>query len=370
MTSTHPGLMELALGGRRVEGRIRREMLAVAVLVLALLLVPGAPCVAGAVARSGPTGTSSAASDPDAASTAPIVSHVRVSSWTFEGHQVYSYVPTHPVGIVFLFHGSNGGADFARKLESVDLLNELTDRGYGFVATDSTERTGRKQWDIVHTTAQTNPDLARIDRLRQRVIDTTPVTPATPIYGIGMSNGSAFVCLWATASTAAGHAVSAVGMYMDGVPGSVRTRGGMKVPTFMVVGQHDTVTNPTKERRDLERIKGTSVPTEFHEVVGQPLSAQRYLRIPGVTLSEGDAIVAGFTRAGFDNDKGAVDVAMLDQLESGSQAVRVALARSLPAGLSGSQKLAVKEETLATVGAHQFNAEFKIQNALFFATHR
>ena len=80
----------------------------------------------------------------------------------------------------------------------------MTDRGYGFVATDSTERTGRKQWDIVDTTRQTNPDLARIDRLRQRMIDSTPVTPATPVYGIGMSNGSAFVCLWATASIDAG----------------------------------------------------------------------------------------------------------------------------------------------------------------------
>jgi poly(3-hydroxybutyrate) depolymerase len=345
-------------------------VLAVAVLALALLMASGAPCVASLVARSGPTGTSSATSDPDAAATAPIISHVRVSSWTFEGHQVYSYIPTHPVGLVFLFHGSNGGADFARKLESIDLLNELTDRGYGFVATDSTERTGRKQWDIVDTTTETNPDLARIDSLRQRVIATTPVTPATPIYGIGMSNGSAFVCLWASASTAAGQAVAAVGMYMDGVPASVRVLGGMKVPTFMVVGQNDTVTNPTKERNDLERIKGTGVPTEFNEVVGQPVSAQRYLRIPGITLSEGSAIVAGITRVGFVNDKGAVDVAMLDQLESGSHEVRVALARSLPAGLSGSQKLAVKEETLATVGAHQFNAEFKVQNALFFNAHR
>lgn len=363
--------MEPVPGAKRAEGPIRRGVLVLVVLVLGLLLVPDAPCVAGVVARSGgPTGTHSATRDLDARPTGPIISHVRVSSWTYEGHQVYSYIPPNPLGLVFLFHGSNGGADFARKLESVDLLNELTDRGYGFVATDSTERTGPKQWDIVDTTTQTNPDLARIDSLRQRVIDTTPVTPVTPIYGIGMSNGSAFVCLWATASTAAGQAVAAVGMYMDGVPASVRALGGMKVPTFMVVGQHDTVTNPTKERGDLERIKATGVATEFHEVVGQPVSAQRYLRIPGVTLSQGDAIVSGFTRAGFVNDQGAVDVAMLGQLESGSHAVRVTLARSLPAGLSGSEKLGVKEETLAAVGAHQFNAEFKVQNAQFFGAHR
>lgn len=224
MTSTQSGLMEPVSEERRAEGRIRREVLAVVVLVLALLLVPGAPCVANVAARSDPTGTSSASRGSDAVSTAPVISHVRVSSWTFEGHQVYSYVPSHPVGLVFMFHGSNGGADFARKIESVDLLNELTDRGYGFVATDSTERTGRKQWDIVDTTTQTNPDLARIDSLRQRMVNTTPVTPATPVYGIGMSNGSAFVCLWATASAAAGQAVSAVGMYMDGVPASVRAR--------------------------------------------------------------------------------------------------------------------------------------------------
>ena len=30
----------------------------------------------------------------------------------------------------------------------------------------------------------------------------------------------------------------------------------------------------------------------------------------------------------------------------------------------------VKEETLAAIGAHQFNAEFQVQNADFFDVHR
>jgi hypothetical protein len=337
------------------------------ILGVILLFVVSAP-MAGADAQ--PVGSAVLEAARGGTSTAPVTFDVHVSSWRFEGHQVYSFVPAHPVGLIFLFHGSNGGADFARKLETVDLLNEMTDRGYGFVATDSTDRTGRKQWDIVDTTTQTNPDLARIDRLRQRMVDTTPVTPATPVYGIGMSNGSAFVCLWATVSTAAGNAVAAVGMYMDGVPASVRALGGMKVPTFMVTGQNDTVTNPAKERNDLEHIRAMRVPTELQEVIAEPLSSQGYLRIPGVTLTEGTAIVAGFTRVGFVNAQGAVNTEMLNQLEAGSHTVKVALAQSLPAGLSGSQKQAVKEETLAAAAAHQFNAEFKAQNAGFFDAHR
>ena len=178
------------------------------------------------------------------------------------------------------------------------------------------------------------------------------------------------MCLWATASTAAGQPVAAVGMYMDGVPASVRAMGGMKVPTFMVVGQNDTVTNPVKERADLERIKSAGVPTELHEVVERQVLPDRYLRIPGVTPTMADAIVSGLQQAAAINAQGAVNHQLMDRLENGPHGAKAALARSLPKGLSDSQEQMVKEETLAAIGAHQFNAEFKVQNADFFDAHR
>src|SRR5882724_9034998 len=75
-----------------------------------------------------------------------VVPSYKSTTATFEGFPVISSVPANPAGIVFMFHGTGGSADFATKLESVDMLNHLTAAGYGFVATDSTDRTS-KQWD-------------------------------------------------------------------------------------------------------------------------------------------------------------------------------------------------------------------------------
>src|SRR6476660_9810072 len=125
--------------------------------------------------------------------TSPVVSQVAVTRGTFEGHTTYSSIPAHPVGLVWLFHGSGGSADFATKVETVDVLNTLTSRGYGFISTDSTERTGAKQWDVGHATTALNADLPRLERLQDHVVATTSVTPTTPLFGIGMSNGSSFI---------------------------------------------------------------------------------------------------------------------------------------------------------------------------------
>ena len=65
---------------------------------------------------------------------------------TFEGlgHLVRA---DHPRGIVYVFHGTGGSANFAEKIETTDVLNRLIARGYGFVSTSSTERTGNKRWN-------------------------------------------------------------------------------------------------------------------------------------------------------------------------------------------------------------------------------
>jgi len=93
-----------------------------------------------------------------------VVPNYTVTTGTFEGFPVIAFVPPNPTGIVFAFHGSGGGADFATKLETVDMLNRLTAAGYGFVSTESTDRDA-KQWDTSSLSLTANPDLARLSRL-------------------------------------------------------------------------------------------------------------------------------------------------------------------------------------------------------------
>jgi len=299
-------------------------------------------------------------------SATPVVPLVTYATSTFEGSPVESYVPPDPVGVVYFFHGSGGAVDFVDKVETVDVVNELVRRGYGVVATQSTNRS-TKQWDVDDPSMSTNADLARIDALRRHVIATTPVTPSTPTYGIGMSNGSAFCALWAAASTKAGVHIAAVGLYMAGPTRAVARIGGLRVPTFMVVGVNDTRTNPAKEKADLAAIAAAGVATELEQVPERPVTSARYLRVPGITTATADAIVAAYRRAGVIDESGQLIVTLPRITAQGPTDPLPSV--TLPAGLSPSQRQAVNNETLATIGEHQFNAEFRLQNATFFDQH-
>jgi len=126
----------------------------------------------------------------------PVTPSVVYQQSTFEGFPVISYIPENPRAMIYLFHGSGGSANFATKVDPVEVLNGFVAEGYGFVSTSSTERTGDKRWDQGNPSLTTNPDLARLVRLQAHLVATTPLEATTPLAGIGMSNGSRFVTLW------------------------------------------------------------------------------------------------------------------------------------------------------------------------------
>ena len=203
-----------------------------------------------------------------------------------------------------------------------------------------------------------------MSRLRQHIVDTTAITASTPTFGIGMSNGSAFVALWAEASTRAGQPVAAAGMYMAGPRKSLDSIGGLRVPTFMVIGRNDTITNPAKERSDLQRIAAAGVPTELHEVEPQPVTAARYLRIPGADETIAEAIVAAYRSVGVIDADGNVSVDLSISVDAaGSPGLPPV---SLPATLTPNQIQEAGNETLVAMAEHQFNAESKEANVAFF----
>ena len=104
----------------------------------------------------------------------PVTPSVTFTHSTFEGFPVISYVPDHPVAMIYLFHGSNGSADFAEKVETTAVLNTFIARGYGFVSTSSTERTGDRRWEQGNQSLTNNPDLSRLLRLQKLKVSNTP----------------------------------------------------------------------------------------------------------------------------------------------------------------------------------------------------
>jgi len=285
-----------------------------------------------------------------AACVTPITPKPPPSRSTFEGFDLVSYLPEHPKGIVYLFHGTGGSADFATKVDTVDVLNRFVADGYGYVSTSSTERTGNKRWLQSEPSLRTNQDLARLTRLQQHLVDTTGVTTSIPLVGIGMSNGARFVTLWGQAWKDAGFPVKAVWASAGRIAAPVAT---LTVPTIFSTSANDFTVPPGQIVTDYARTTNAGTPTRFFNSKETVLTAPRFQRIPGIDQNEANQIVAVLKNTGVWNADGQRVVPDI-QL-----AVAQAMTAQLPASVTA-ERLGndVVNEVARVLAVHQFTSEF------------
>lgn len=285
-----------------------------------------------------------------------------IAQWqhsTFEGFPVISYVPEHPRGMVYLFHGTGGSANFAERLETTDVLNRLVAGGYGFVSTSSTERTGNKRWNVADPSVTTNPDLARLVRLRANLVATTGLEANTPLVGIGMSNGARFVTLWGQSWRNAGYPVKAIWASHGNTANPYDGPGQLTVPTVFTTAENDFTVPPGQVIGDFVRAHNSGTPSELYVSEERALKSVQYERIPGVDPNEARGIVLSLIATGVWNSQG-------DRVEPDvEQAVSRALAANVPASVQ-SVKSEINDETALQLAVHQFTAEFANQAVAFF----
>jgi hypothetical protein len=278
---------------------------------------------------------------------------------SFEGFDVVSYVPDNPRGLVFFFHGTNGSAAFAERVESVDVLNRLIAQGYGFVSTSSTERTGDRRWEVFNASLTGNPDLARLVRLRQHLIDTTPVTATTPLVGIGMSNGARFVTLWGQSWKNAGYPVKAIWASMGRTAPAYAASGALTVPTVFSTAVNDFTVPPGDVVASWYDANQAGTPAELLFSHERKLSNAPYLRIPGIDDNESRQIVQAFKDTGVWNADGRRVVSPPEAAANQAGTVQ------LPASVAGSGS-SIADETAIQLAVHQFTAEHTGKVTAFF----
>lgn len=278
---------------------------------------------------------------------------------TFEGFDVISYIPDHPRGIVYVFHGSNGSANFAQKVETTDVLNRLILRGYGFVSTSSTERTGDKRWNAADPSLTTNPDLARLARLQANLVATTPLEANTPIVGIGMSNGARFVTLWGQSWKDAGYPVKAIWASNGRTAQPYSGAGQLKVPVVFTTAVNDFTSPPSGVVASFVAAHNHGTPSEFYNSQERKLTAAQYERVPGVDPDEAKQIFFSLVASGVWNGQGTrVD-------PDPAHAAALALAARLPASVAP-QRNSINDESFLILAVHQFTAEYAEQVVSFF----
>ena len=278
---------------------------------------------------------------------------------TFEGFDVISNVPDHPRGLVFMFHGSGGSANFAEKLESVDVLNRLIARGYGFVSTSSTERTGDRRWDAGNPSLTANPDLARLARLRDHLIATTGVDANTPLVGVGMSNGARFVTLWGQSWRNGGYPVKAIWASNGRTAAPYDGPGQLTVPVVFTTADNDFTAPPGGVVQSFVTAHNAGTPSEIYVSHERNLNAARYLRVPGIDTNESKQIFFSLVATGvWDGNGKRVE----PNIET---AAGKAESANLPASVAP-QRTAIDDETAVLLAVHKFTAEYAEQVISFF----
>jgi len=284
------------------------------------------------------------------------------STSTFEGFPVISSVPSNPAGVVFMFHGTGGGANFATKLESVDMLNHLSAAGYGFVATESTDRSS-KQWDTSDLSLSTNPDLARLARLYVSMKASGAITDHTPIYAVGMSRGAGFASVFAQAFKNAGYPVAAIAPSHGQIPLSVRANGGLTVPAFFTLGANDPMVDNQQVVAQVGDLVAHGVPASCTIEPETNLNASRFLRVPGIDGTTANAIFAAIVKAGLWDAAGHRIVSI-----SAAQAALPSL--TYPANVTPDQKQMLRDQVNVVLAVHEYSATYAPQTVAFFDAHR
>jgi hypothetical protein len=299
-----------------------------------------------------------------AACVTPITPTVVYQQSTFEGFDVISYVPANPTGMIYLFHGSGGSANFATKVDTVDVLNRFVAQGYGFVSTSSTERTGDKRWNASNPSLTTNPDLARLARLQAHLVATTALESATPLAGIGMSNGSRFVTLWGQTWKDAGYPVQVIWASHGKIADPVTAAGGLTVPTVFSTSVNDFTSPPFPIAVGYQQTIQAGTPGLYLASKERALNASTYPRIPGIDATEANAIVAALKGTGVWNAQGVRVVP--DIQVAVAQAQSAVFPASIFADGLGND---VVNETARVLAIHQFTSEFLPQVDAFFGTY-
>jgi len=292
----------------------------------------------------------------------PVVADQPVRSSSFEGVTIRSFVPSDPIGIVYLFHGTGGSSRFAEKIETVDLTNLLVANGYGYVATTSSNRSTR-QWDNTSLSFDQNEDLAHLARLHDDIVSSTAVDSSTPIFAVGMSNGASMSVVFAQAFADAGYPVAAAAAFNGPVPASVRRDGPLTVPTLFHLSENDTTVNNDRIRSQHEALVRRGIDSRLITSPELPL-VPRFTRIPTVDVDEQAQIMTVLRDSGVWDDDGTRIVTIPEAIERLTPIVN----SGLPASLDG-DRAEIRDQLAIILGEHQFSSLFRTGVLDFFAGH-
>lgn len=271
----------------------------------------------------------------------------------FEGNWlVVQYFPPNMKGLVWYFHGTGGMANDVYNLEPTAEVNTLIGAGFGFVATNSTDRSEEAQWNDGDSSWETNTDLARLDRIYADLIAQGRITSATPIVTMGFSQGGSMATYFGELAIDRGYPIKASSIHNSN--GQVST--SKHLPQIWIIAEHDHGdTNEVVPQTYQQHLDAGDV-AAFYEAVEGPLDPKRFMRIPGYTEEN--------SQSAFDE---LVEMAIIDP--AGTRLFDIADLEYVIAGYeansSGRSPIEISNQTRVVWSTHRFDSQFAVQDCQF-----
>ena len=202
-------------------------------------------------------------------------------------------VPSNPVGVLFLFHGTTGSADVAYATPFQNIAATAYRQGLAIVSTDAHERTtndagndGKIRWNVAPNLS-VNIDLQNIQKISQDISTLTSVPSDGVRLGVGISNGGAF-------AITAGGILSFTAVTSLCATGREDVYTQTQTPTQWLMCENDTNETVSSKRDEWENgtnsLMSRGVRTDYGVFSASPLYNERFTRF-GATISESQAII-------------------------------------------------------------------------------
>jgi hypothetical protein len=220
----------------------------------------------------------------------PVVPRVDFEFNEFEGYPLLMHVPDTPRGVVFIFHGSGGEIGFLTAVHYMRTWNLYTDAGFAVVATESTNREQGTWSDTVGDVAS-NPDMARLVRLRDHLLETTPLQEESPVYGWGFSNGGGFLDAFAWMGEQEGWPMAGLMIHNSALGSDV------ELPVLITSAENDAITNLAEQT--YEAHEATGWPAEWWENKERPWTREDMQIHPAYDATDSEAVFEDLVGFGF-----------------------------------------------------------------------
>jgi hypothetical protein len=280
--------------------------------------------------------------------TVPAVTFTNV---VINGSQVYYYIPATYRGIITPFHGTGGSAaNWATgQAENMNFCRYAAANGYAVVITESKDRVNA-QWDL---SLNNNVDIANIDVVLNTLQTQGTIKTGTPLYGVGMSDGSAFCSL---ITYLKGYKVSALYCY----GGINKVFPLTTVPTIWNMAVMDITDDPNRQitaTANYNTLTGRGIASEYYLNTPTPLYASRFAINAGISSSGSTSIYNALNNAGYLDSKGFLKT---------DPAVDVTWQAVIPAPYNTLAIQAIEDQLYVAYAQHKFYKDSNFRTIDFF----